>query len=107
MTDLTFKKGDRLPAVQATLLDRDGDAVDLTGATVLFLMRNQVTKAVKVNAAATLVNAALGIVSYAWAAADLDTAGFYEAEFEVTLAGLKQTYPNDRFINIEVVEDVA
>lgn len=113
MSSFSIKKGDRLPLLTATLKQRVGTAtetaIDLTGATVLFLMRNASTEAVKVNAAATVVSAAAGTVSYAWASADTDTVGQYEAEWEITYtaSGKKLTVPNSGFDRVLVYEDIA
>ena len=37
--DFVLKRGDRLPALEATLQDAEGRGVDLAGATVRFLWR--------------------------------------------------------------------
>lgn len=39
--------------------------------------------------------AVLGQVSYAWASADVDTAGTYKGWFTVTEGGVSDTFPND------------
>ncbi|MEK7178567.1 MAG: hypothetical protein AAB721_02855 [Patescibacteria group bacterium] len=93
MTTFYLKKGDRLPKLRATLLDGDGAAINLTGAAVQFRMRPRGGGALKVDAAATIVTPASGIVEYSWAALDVDTEGVFDAEFAVTLAGLVQTVP--------------
>ncbi len=93
MTTFNLKKGDRLPKLRATLLDGDGAAINLTGGSVQFRMRPRAGGALKVNAAATIVTPASGIVEYSWAALDVDTEGVFDAEFAVTLAGLVQTVP--------------
>ena len=67
---------------------------DLTGLSVTFAMVNAATGAVKVNnAAATVVTAASGIVSYDFQPADVDTAGVYWGSFTVTQSGETNTYP--------------
>lgn len=94
--DFNLRKGDRLPLLTATLLDPDGDAVDLTTATgVIFQMRAKHASTLKVSAAASVLSpATAGRVQYAWAAADVDTEGLYEGTFEVTWTGGKtQTVP--------------
>lgn len=105
----TIKKGDRLPAYTATLTDSDGNAIDLTGCTVLFLMSLMGSTTVKVNAAATIVSATDGTVSYSWGATDTDTAGLYRAEFEITVtaSGLKRTVPAGDFYYVQVITDIA
>ena len=107
---MTFyvKQNDTSPAMQATLQDADGNAVDLTGATVRFHMRAIGGTTVVVDAAATVVTAASGIVKYEWDAADTDTIGSYQAEFEVTYADSSvETFPNDGYIRVEIIDDIT
>lgn len=107
MADFTIKRGDRKSYIRRTLYGDDGVAMNLTGATVKFIMRNVATGMVTVNAGATIINAAGGIVEYQWISGDTNTVGDYEGEFEVTIGGLPQTFPNDRFIAVTIVGDVA
>jgi hypothetical protein len=100
-----IKKGDREPAFTSQLLVA-GEPVNLTGRSVRFLMRHAVTGTLKVNAAATIVDAENGRVSYAWAAGDTDTPGLYKAEWEVMSGGLRRTFPPRGYLHIEVVEDL-
>lgn len=100
------KQGDAGSKITATLYGGDGQPANLTGATVRFLMRAP-GGSLKVNGTATLEDAAGGVVSYTWAAADLDTPGTYDAEWEVTYAGgAKQTFPSDRYLRIVVLDDL-
>ena len=69
-------------------------AKDLTGLTVTFTMINAATGVAKVSAAAaTIVTAASGIVSYDFQAADVDTAGIYWGTFRVTESAETDSYP--------------
>ena len=106
--DYWIKKGDTTPAIASTLLDADGNPVNLTGATVRFIMRKKGASSAKVNAAATVVTPAAGTVSYSWQSADTDTASRYEAEWEVTFSGgAKQTFPNSSHLIVEVLRDLG
>lgn len=94
-------KGDRLPKIQATLLDANQAAINLTGASVVFRMRAVgSTGAPKVSAAAVILSAVAGTVEYSWAAADVDTVGAFDAQWVVTYSGLNQTVPNDSTIRV-------
>lgn len=107
MADYTVKSADAGTAIEA-VLKQNGNLVDLTGATVRFLMApaSDLTDS-KVNAAATIDNAAGGAVSYTWAAADLDTPGNYVAEWEVTFAdGSISTFPSAVYNTIEILADL-
>lgn len=94
---MTFyiKQNDTSPAWQVTLKDAAGNAVDVTGATVVFSMEDAFGTAKINEAAATIVTAASGVVSYSWSAGDTDTAGDFFGEFEVTYAdSTVETFPN-------------
>ena len=108
MADWTMKRNDTGPVITATLKDAAGAAVNLTTATqVKFKMRAVAPGSLKVDGTATVTNAAGGQVSYAWQAADTDTAGDYYAEWEVTFAsGLIETFPNAGYITITIVADL-
>jgi len=104
---VTYKRNDRLPPLDAVLVDADDAVVDLTGATVKFIMRAPGAETAKVDATATVVTPASGEVRYSWGANDLDTVGFYRGEFEVTTGGLKRTFPAEGFVSVFVTEDVG
>lgn len=90
------KQNDRQPAASTTLL-RGATVVDLTSAVgVTFRMRadGQPQNAPKVEAAATVVDAAAGQVAYEWADGDTDTPGLYYAEWTVDWgSGVEETFP--------------
>lgn len=103
-----IKQNDTSPAIVATLQDANGTAIDLTGASVRFHMRAIGSNQTTVDAAATVVTPLSGIVRYAWDAADTDTVGSYQAEFEVTYADASvETFPNDGHIRVEITDDIA
>lgn len=105
--DFTIKAHDRLPSIQATLLSA-GVPVDLTTATgVKFILKLENGSTPKVNAAATIVTAASGLVRYDWLAVDTDTPGSYLGEWEVTWSGgKKQTFPTLTYHAIDVLADL-
>lgn len=107
---MTFyiKEGDTSPELQATLKDAEGSAIDLTGASARFHMRAPGAAAAAVDAAATVVTAASGIVKYTWIAGDTDVAGRYEAEFEITFGdGSIESFPNRGYIPVRISSDIA
>ena len=92
--------GDTVKVYGANLVYKDNSsppadvAKNLTGHSVTFTMINAATGATKVSAAAaTIVTAASGIVSYDFTAADVDTAGIYWGSFRVTESAETDTYP--------------
>lgn len=108
MADFTLKCHDRLPSIQA-VLSSGGAPVDLSpvGTAVNFIMRTEAGSTVKVNAAATIVTPAAGVVRYDWQAIDTDVPGKYVAEWQVTWPGGKrQTFPTLTFHSVEIVQDL-
>ena len=104
-----LKKGDTDPVLEYAL---EPLSLILTGATVVFNMWLKEDKTVKVSRAAAVVKTATvtPTVEYYWAAGDVDTAGDYQGEFEVTFSGGRVgTFPNkkDEFISICIGEDIA
>lgn len=106
---MTFyiKQNDTQPRMLATLKDGDENLIDLTGASVRFHMRT-VGGSVVTDSAAVVVTAGSGLVRYDWQAADTDTVGSYQAEFEVTYAdGTIETFPNNGYIRVQIGDDIA
>ena len=107
MSDPRFniKQGNQLPTLRVQCLDGDGVPVDLTTAAgQTFSMRHSETGVVKVSAAAcTVVSSTGGIVDYAWAAGDTDTAGDYEGDVTITFPASKaSTFPGAGRIGVHV-----
>lgn len=103
-----IKQNDTVPSLRAALENGSGDAVDLTGATCQFHMRPLGSTTITVDASAQIVTEATGIVQYNWIAADTDTVGSYQAEFEVTYSdGTIETFPNNGYIRVEITDDIT
>jgi len=104
-----IKQNDDRPLLDAFLRDDRDRPVDLTGATVLFHMRLATDNSVKINGGSvTVVAATAGSVRYTFTTSNTDTAGIYEAEFQVTFSdGTVQTFPNDGYITIVITDDVV
>jgi hypothetical protein len=110
MADIYIKRNDREPSVNAVLYGGDLAAVTaaLSGGTLKFIMRQRGGTTTKVNSGATIVSAALRTVRYDWAAGDTDTAGQFDAEFEVTTSGGKKfSFPNGKHLEVQIAEDLA
>lgn len=107
---MTFfiKENDTVPSIRATLQNGSGNAVDLIDASVRFHMRAISGGSATVDAAATIVNAANGLVQYNWSAADTAEVGSFQAEFEVTYSdGTVETFPSNGYIRVEIIDDIA
>ncbi len=108
-----IKQLDTAPAFVVALKDNFGEtteaAVNLTTAgSALFNMRNTGGSVYISRGSATITSAATGVVTYSWGTADTRTAGNYEAEIEIVWAnGTVETFPNDSYWDITVVDDIA
>jgi hypothetical protein len=111
MANLEFfmKQNDTAPSLAIKVINKsDGLPLDLTGASAVFSMRLEGETTPKVDgSSADVYDEAGGRVRYDWAAADTDTVGVYEGEFEVTLLGGGiVTFPQDGYIKITILEEV-
>lgn len=96
MSRFIIKQNDTSPAIRQELTS-DGEVVDLSGASVSFIMEG------KFDRTASIVDAAAGLVSYSWQAGDTATAGEFRSEWEVTFSdGKVETFPNAGYITIDI-----
>lgn len=103
-----IKQDDTTPSLRADLKNGNGDAVDLLDATVRFHMRAIGSTNVLIDAAATVISEPGGTVQYDWVAGDTSDVGSYQVEFEVTYpAGGIETFPNNGYIRVEIISDIA
>ena len=104
-----IKKNDRRPRWRVQLT-ANGLPVNITGNSgVKFTMAATAVSAPKVNKASmTVIDALTGVVEYAWAAGDTDTAGQFLAEVEVDWGGSEtQSFPSVGYFQIEITDDLA
>ncbi len=103
MSDSFFlMQDDTSPAWTPTLKDVDDVVIPLTGATVQFIMKTE-AGVTKVDAPATLDDAANGVVRYTWLPADTDTAGLFNASWQVTYSdGKIETFPNHGYLRVRI-----
>lgn len=106
--DFVMKEGDRSPSFQRTLTDEDGNAVDLTDASVELVAELVGDSSTTFGGSATVETPASdGVVRYDWSSGDTDTPGTYIAEFVVTYNdSTEETFPNHRDLQILVRREV-
>ena len=112
----TIKQNDRRPVFVVILKDNFGEQTEapvnlttVTGGTASFNMRAANGGAIKINrGTAQITSAAAGEVTYSWTAIDTNTVGSYEAEIEVIWSdGKAETFPNDGYWDVEIVDDIS
>ncbi len=85
--DFSIKQSETLPYLNDALTYSDGSVVNLTGATVKFIMRSLTATLPTINTTCTVVSATGGTVRYAFSTTDTATAGRFQAIWQVTFAG--------------------
>ncbi len=101
---LTVMQNDVAPVPLYTILDQNGNPLNLTNASVTFHMTDYYTGEVIVNAAATILQlntnaATFGQVAYYWQTSDTATPGLYLAWWIVNFgSGPQHTPPDDSFL---------
>lgn len=107
-SDFSIKRNDLSPAIKSQLLDEDDNPVDLSSASVRFIMSDYEENVIIVDGVAVIDNALDGIVYYQWQAGDTEQAGHFRAEWEVTYPNDNpETFPNDNFLDIKIAEDLG
>lgn len=97
---VTIKSGDTRTAIKATLKNPSGNPVDLTDATVTFVML-KVSANVLINRPAEIVDAVNGRVNFVFTNGETDILGGVKAEFIVDYPdGSTETFPNSGYISI-------
>ena len=113
MSIFKIKRNDRSRSIKEKLVNADGSTPDLSGASVQFLMSDRPShSSLKIESSAVIFTDGTGgddaVVRYDWASGDTDTAGLYDAEWEVTYSsGKTETFPSDGYTIVEVVEDLG
>lgn len=106
MADIYLTQNRRLPVLYAALRDYQG-LINLSSASAVKFVMMNLGGVNKTNSSCMITSATIGQVSYAWAAADVDTAGTFLAKFMVTIGGQDLPIPSDRFLVVEIAEDPA
>lgn len=102
MATVYLKQNDTKPDLQVTVNDDNGDAVDVSGATIAFHM-NTTAGVSKVDSAGAIVTAESGIIKYVWVAGDLDTIATYNGEFQITFSDSSiLTVPSKGYLTLVV-----
>ena len=104
--DFAIKEADTYSTWGYTLRDRNGDPIDVSGATGVNLTVQAPDGSTAVDGkAATIEDGPNGVVSYTFTEADLTAAGGHKAEWEIEQsAGVFQYVPFDDYLTVFVEE---
>lgn len=106
--DFHIKQNDTAPSIESVLEDGSGNAIDLTGASVRFMMKHPSKDTAKVDSSATITDATNGKVRYSWSSSDTDMEGRFHAEWEVEHSdGTVESFPNSDYLEIRILDDIA
>lgn len=82
--------------------------VDLTGASVRFLLATSAGVRIAGGAATIVGSATAGTVEYGWAAGGNTMAGSFQGEWEVTFpSGVIESFPAEGYVPVEFVEQLG
>jgi hypothetical protein len=104
--NFTLKQGDLLPAIREVLSDVNGVPINLTGASVTFIMRQLGATAPKVSAPAAVVDALNGIVQYTWLAGDTSQSGGFAVEWLLNFNGVPETVPSQGYAGVLISKNL-
>lgn len=109
MTETIYiTEDDTSPAVSATLTDSAGNAIDLTGASVDFVLAEPRGGGNVVDSPATITNASAGEVEYLWSSSDTADSGLFYGTFVVTFGdGSVETFPNTGYYDVIIYESLT
>lgn len=81
-------QGATRPQQQITWTDADGDAVNLTGATITAIIRDRTTFGTAASTGTlALTTPASGVFTWTYGSADVATAGVYDVQFTASYSG--------------------
>lgn len=97
---ITLKRNDTGIGLRATLSNQDG-VIDLTDASVLFLFEDHEIQA-------EIQDVEQGTVTVTFNSLQTSKVGMFYAEFEVRFKdGRIETYPNDGYLQINIMQDLG
>lgn len=105
--DFTIGEDDTGPSLEETLLGPDGNPIDLTGATVAFIMQIRDRSVPATSTAADIVDPIAALVSVDFTV-ETANAGNFTYQWRITLSGGQVvTVPNDRYRTMRVQKKLA
>jgi len=102
------KRGALWPPYRATLRRADRRALDLSGASVEFVMRRRGDTDPWVQAPAEVLDAERGVVRYSWEQGDTALPGIFNAEFLISDdEGLIARVPSDGYLSVHILGNLS
>lgn len=115
MAEFSLKVGDLSPSITATLEDENRNAIDIQDALVTFILTLRIAESGEVIEGAEPIIEEVadnlqvagqedtnGQVEYLWTEGQTDIPGGYRGEWRVEFADGPGTFPNNRYLTIEI-----
>lgn len=97
-TAINVFRNDKLYSLDFTLLDNDGNVINLTNATLVLITQKHGEDSLNFTSSMTVLSAAAGTCRYTVADGDFDEDGLYYAEIVVTYSGDNKTITFNDFV---------
>lgn len=107
MAVLTYTAGDSEPTYNATIYNRDGSVLDLTGIDHVEFRAKITTGSTTVTRTGTVTSATNGQVRFTWATTDLATVGIYNMQIRVYHTSTRwSSHPNNTYDALVIQREV-
>lgn len=108
MSVLTYSAGDSEPAFDVQVLDRDGNALNLSGAASVEFRAKLTTGATTITRAGSITTASTGWCRFTWTTSDLGVVGIYNMTVRVYWSGSTRwsTHPNNTYDALVIIREV-
>lgn len=105
---LTYTAGDSEPSFEVQILDRDGNALNLTTAVSVEFRAKLTTGSTTITRAGTITTASTGWCRFTWTTSDLATVGIYNMQVRVYWTGATRwsTHPNNTYDALVIIREV-
>lgn len=107
MAVISYTAGDSEPGYEVQILDRDGEALDLTGCDHVEFRARLTTGNTTVTRTGAVTAASTGWCLFTWATTDLATVGIYNMQVRVYWTTTRwSSHPNNTYDALVVIREV-
>lgn len=104
---ITYTAGDSEPSFEVQILDRDGNALNLTTAASVEFRAKITTGSTTITRSGTITTASTGWCKFTWDTTDLAVVGIYNMQVRVTWStGRWSSHPNNTYDALVIIREV-